>query len=156
MRTRVANLVLAFGNALVVEDMFRSSSGHRGGVLIAISLFAPVWLAAALGLFFKSRVAWGLCVIGVGTMLAASITSLGEALILMPTSTDPSEGVGALLIVGTFGIIVCLPVAFGMIRMRGWLSSGRLARVQPDGPANVSQPIYSETNSTSGAAGSRR
>ncbi|MEI7940132.1 MAG: hypothetical protein WCK27_25900 [Verrucomicrobiota bacterium] len=49
-----------------------------------------------------------------------------------------------------------------MTELREWLQAYDLAtrtnisNRQPDGPANGSQPIRSETNSTSGAAGSRR
>ena len=41
-------------------------------------------------------------------------------------------------------------------RYRGWVRSTCVGKIQPDGPANGSQPIRSEPNRTSSAAGSRR
>ena len=43
-----------------------------------------------------------------------------------------------------------------VVEMRQILESLKAKKAQPDGPANGSQPIRSETNRTSSAAGSRR
>ena len=118
MITRVFNLILASGLALLIFRALFAGDGDFDWTTVLFPVVAICWLAGAIGLFFRSRLAWCGSLLGVGTMAASSLTMFLTGCRLAPVSTDPSDGAGYMLIFGFFGLLLSLPVIVGLIRNR--------------------------------------
>ena len=119
MVTRVFNLILATGMSLLALSVAMDASSRSWDAeAILYAIIAPCWLAATIGLFFKSRLAWCGSLLGAGTMACSSVAIIGWSIILAPTAQDPSEGIGYAMIMGVFGAAMSLPVIIGLVRLR--------------------------------------
>jgi len=118
MITRVFNLILASGLALLTFPALFKGVGRFDWTAVLFPLVAVCWLAGAIGLFFRSRLAWCGSLLGVGTMAASSITMVLTAWRLMPVASDPTDGIGYMLILGFMGLVLSLPAIVGLILIR--------------------------------------
>jgi hypothetical protein len=118
MLTRVANLLFALLLALASVYGMANEGSRWDFMSFVLSFITFCWLASALGLFFRKRLAWYGSLLGVGTMVAGSVTLLVVGIALIPTSQDPTEGAGMATIVGVFGLLIFVPVLVGLLRLR--------------------------------------
>ncbi|HLP77939.1 MAG TPA: hypothetical protein VK327_13585 [Candidatus Paceibacterota bacterium] len=118
MITRAFNLIFASGMAFLTYDTVVKSVGQFDWTVVIFALVAIFWLTGAVGLFFRSRLAWCGSLLGVGTMLSGSITMVCTGWRLMPVSSDPSDGVGFMLIFGFLGLVFSLFLIVGLLGQR--------------------------------------
>jgi len=118
MLTQVFNLLLALANVLITAGGLSKDWNQLGMMDILFTLVAVCWIAGAIWLFFGGRLAWCGSLLGVGTMLASSLTTVCVAYALMPTAQDPTDGYGYLLIIGSMGVLISGAAMFGLIRLR--------------------------------------
>lgn len=125
MLTKVFNLLLALANVLITAGSLSKDWNQLGAMDILFALVAVCWIAGAIWLFFGGRLAWNGSFLGVGTMLASSITMASEAYALGPVAQDPTDGIGYMLIIGSIGVLISGAVMFGLIRLRKELAEKR-------------------------------
>lgn len=145
MFTRIFNLVVAavmtfFAVAGVVHDSFDAESS----LYIVV---APCWLAGAIGLFIKHRLAWAGSILGAGTMFCSSLTMFASGLVLSPVAQDPTDGIGYMQVFGFVGLLISSALIFGLF----WLRRDRMPNtaLEPTGVGAGS----SASRSTSPVAG---
>jgi hypothetical protein len=125
MITRIFNLILSSGFTLMAAGSMVDESGDFSWPEILFSLLTVCWFAGAIGLFFRSRLAWSGSMLGVGAMFAGSIALILSFLRFMTISTDPTEG-SYMIIFGLFGLALSLPVFIGLVRLRKTLFSSTI------------------------------
>lgn len=106
-----------FAVANVVHDGFKAES-------LLYAVVAPCWLTGAIGLFFKSRLAWAGSFLGASTMFCSSLTIFASSVLLFPVAQDPTDGIGYMLIVGFVGLLISLALIFGLL----WLRQSRFTK----------------------------
>ena len=118
MLTQVFNLLLALANVLITAGGLFKDWNQLGVMDILFTMVAVCWIAGAIWLFFGGRFAWCGSLLGVGTMLASSLSSVCVAYALGPVAQDPTDGIGYMLIIGSMGVLISGVVMFGLIRLR--------------------------------------
>jgi len=114
--TRALNLVVAFVTGFIALAGAAHDPDIMSWILAGVGL---CWLAGGLGLYLvKGRLAWCGSLLGAGTMLAVSVSMLVEGIKVVPFAQDPTDGTGLLLVVGTLGIFLSVPLIIGLIRLR--------------------------------------
>ncbi len=122
MTTKIFNLIFAGLGTLIFTSELVKDSGNREWVSLLLTLVNLCWLLGAIGLFFRSRVAWCGSLVGVGVMLSGSVTMFLVGLKLVPIAQDPTDGIGYAIIIGFFGVLLSAPLLVGLVRLRRkWL-----------------------------------
>ena len=135
MITRVLNLILALLACLLFIMPVASGSSSLGISAVLFMLLPLCWLAGAVGLFFRKRMAWCVSLLGVGLMFAGAVTMLAVGLILMPVAQDPTDGIGYMVIMGVLGLLFSTPVLIGLfILRRQWMRSEHTIAEPSAGP----------------------
>src|SRR6266480_899345 len=98
MFTRAYNLILASVTALFVLLDVIEFVGNLDYEFILFDVITPFWLAGAIGLLFKRRLAWCGSLLGAGTMFCGSLTWFMSGIVLSPVAQDPTDGIGYMLI----------------------------------------------------------
>ena len=126
MITRVLNLILALLTSLLfVLPAAKSFRPPDIGFLLMV-LLSLCWLAGAVGLFFRNRLAWCASLLGVGLMFSGAVTMFAVGLSLVPIARDPTDGIGYMVIMGVLGLLLSVPVLIGLFLLRRqWISSER-------------------------------
>jgi hypothetical protein len=126
MITRVLNLILALLASLLMVLSAAKDSWSLDVPSILFMLLPLCWLAGAVGLFFRNRLAWCASLLGVGIMFSLSITMFAVGLRLMPIAQDPTDGIGGMVIMGVLGLLISIPVLIGLFLLRRrWMRPGR-------------------------------
>ena len=90
------------------------SSGEKLDALaVVIGVVMVCWLAASLGLFFRSRLAWCGSLLGAGFLLSAGVT-----LIVVTAVAKPEAPGGVAALFGLFGILASAALIAGLLRLR--------------------------------------
>ena len=141
MLTRIANLLFSACALLVALGAWLgwrwAGSPPRGpaldsGVLTIIVGLAACWVTSAIGLFFRSRVAWVGSVIGAGlSVCACGALLVGAAWVcLYPggQASAPAPDVFAMVfMLAQFGLLLAVAIALvaGLLRLRRTLYAPR-------------------------------
>ena len=89
-------------------------SGEKlDGLTVVIGFVTVCWLAASIGLFFKSRLAWCGSLLGAGFLF-----TVGVSLIVITAVIKPEVPGGVAALFGLFGILVSGALIAGLIRLR--------------------------------------
>jgi len=116
MFTRTFNLVTA-----AVMTLFAAVglvSGHFDAESLLYAMVAPCWLAGAVGLFSRRRLAWAGSFLGAGTMFCSSLTMFASGIVLSPVAQDPTDGIGYMQLFGFVGLLLSLALIFGLFCLR--------------------------------------
>jgi hypothetical protein len=126
MITRVLNLILAFlASLLFVLPVATDPRPPDVGSVLRM-LLPLCWLAGAVGLSSRNRLAWCASLLGVGLMFSAAVTMFAVGLRLMPIAQDSTDGIGYMLILGVLGLLFSTPVLIGLFLLRRqWIRSER-------------------------------
>lgn len=156
-KTNIINLIVASGVTLLVVPVIIF---HRKFFWIAWaieSLFAICWLACAIGLFYRKRLAWCGSVLGAGALVYVLAVCLATAIaaILYPGADTLNSGsflVG--YIFSSIGILtwICLALTislrllFGLLRIRRDIFSGgaTMPHTAPE-PTVTASPVLTKT-----------
>lgn len=76
--------------------------------------FTLIWLAGAIGLYRGKAWAWYASVLGVTVMFVENIALFAQAYGLMPVASDPTDGIGYMLMFGLGGACVSLPLLISL------------------------------------------
>jgi hypothetical protein len=156
MVTRVLNFIFAAFGSFAYASALMKDQASRDFMTVLVAIVNLFWLAAALGLFFRSRTAWCGSLLGLGAMLSGSITLLVMGLKLAPTKQDPTEGAGYAILFGFSGMLLSMFVLVGLFRLRAECFCPKDHKPNQQGAADRRQPSGPEINGTSAAAASRR
>ena len=122
MITRIFNLILASGFMLMTVGALLDEGGTFVWTEALFALFIACWFAGAIGLFFRSRIAWCGSMLGVGAVLAGSIVLIYASFQSTSRGSDRISG-DYMLLGGLLGLVPSLLVLVGLIRLRKiWLS----------------------------------
>jgi hypothetical protein len=119
--TKLLNIGLASYMAMFTFfAILRTFSEPWNPTAVVITVVVVVWLAGAVGLFFKSRLAWWASVIGIGTMLVMSLVPIYKAMLLILVTRGRADKIDVLvtLIAGLVGTVICLPILIGLLGLR--------------------------------------
>lgn len=116
--TRILNLILAGGITRLTFSALFGEGRHFDWTTVLFPLVVVCWSAGAVGLFFNSRLAWCGSLLGLGTMAASSLAITFTAWRVTPTASDPTDGIGYMMMIGIGGLLVSLPMIVGLIRIR--------------------------------------
>ena len=133
MATLVFNLILASATNLLAFSILTKPPIHWDAEAILYAVVAPRWLAAAIGLFFKKRLAWCGSLLGAGTMACSSVTIIGWGAVLAPAAQDPTDGAGYAIFTGVLGLVMSLTVIAGLVRIRKNLRCERTSMLYAPG-----------------------
>jgi hypothetical protein len=115
MAIRTVNLVLASGLTLLLAGAAAEEPWQwHIGTVVPIAV-AVVWLAGAIGLFFRSHLAWCGSLLGVGTILAVSLGFLCDGWLIEP-DVRPEATYSVTL--GILGLLVSLPLLARLLPLR--------------------------------------
>jgi hypothetical protein len=112
MTTRVCNLVFAVGSAAIGAASVLSGE-KLDALAVVIGVVMVCWLAASIGLFFRSRLAWCGSLLGAGFLL-----SVGLTLTLVTVVIKPEAPGGFAALFGLLGILVAGALIAGLFRLR--------------------------------------
>ena len=118
MPARLFNLALAAGAALLSLVALAEGVRHFDWTAVLYPLVAVCWLAGAIGVFFRSRLAWSASLLGVGTLAASSVTQVFTMWVLLPVGTDPTDGIGFGLVAGSVGLLISAAAICALISIR--------------------------------------
>lgn len=136
MITRVLNLLLALLTSLLFVLPAVREPQSLDVISTLFMLFPLCWLAGAVGLYFRNRLAWCASLLGVGLMFSGAVTMFAVGLRLMPAAQDPTDGIGYMVIMGVLGLLLSTPVLIGLFLLRRkWMRSER-AIAEPDAAPN--------------------
>lgn len=91
MAAKVFNLIFAaLGNLIFISGLVNDPE-NRDLMYFLVTFINLCWLLGAIGLFFRSRLAWCASLLGVGVMLSGSVTMFLVGLKLMPVAQDPTD-----------------------------------------------------------------
>lgn len=117
MAVKIYNLLLASCTMLLVGMSMmdtREPINQFDCQSILLLLSAPVWLAGAVCLFLAKPWAWYASVLGAAVMLAMNAVTFASGLVLAPIATDPTDGIGYMIIIGIGGIALSLPLVISL------------------------------------------
>jgi hypothetical protein len=89
------------------------SPGHWEAIFYAVVIISICWLASAIGLFFKSPLAW------YGSLACSALMLCGSlALFFMSLIQQQSESTGYAFVFGFIGFAIFLADAAGLVYLR--------------------------------------
>ncbi|OGV64692.1 MAG: hypothetical protein A2283_15840 [Lentisphaerae bacterium RIFOXYA12_FULL_48_11] len=113
--------------AMATKDIFRHFDIQDLPVIIS----APIWLAGAIGLYRAKAWAWYASVLGVAIMFVESVALFVSGYALLPVATDPTDGIGYMLIFGFGGVLLSLPLLIAFFWKRKSLSKEQTSAESP-------------------------
>ena len=118
MLTRVLNLMAAGGMTLLsMPAIFEHVKGINWGAIIFYILVC-IWLAGAIGLCFNKKLGWVISLTVAWVIFILSLWLFIGGFSIMDRATDPTDGIGYMIVFALFGLMFSTVLTFGLFRIR--------------------------------------